>query len=97
MSHAPLPPEILARCRELRKNATDAANLLWHILGNRQFGGFKFRRQVFFQGYILDFYCHTASLVIELDGGGHLEESQTSYDEARTEYLDSYGLRVIRF
>jgi very-short-patch-repair endonuclease len=59
--------------------------------------GYKFRRQHPAGRYILDFYCHDANLGIELDGGGHLNESQSVYDESRTEELAGMGIKVIRF
>ncbi len=93
----PLPPEVLLRCRELRKNATDAENLLWQLLRDRRLLGYKFRRQHPIGGYITDFYCHEAQLVVELDGGGHVEEKQAAYDAQRTRDLVALGLRVIRF
>jgi len=67
------------------------------ILRGRRFGGFKFRRQQPLGGYILDFYCHEASLAIELDGGGHAEEQQIEYDRVRSEVLAGVGITVLRF
>ncbi|MBI3361526.1 MAG: DUF559 domain-containing protein [Chloroflexi bacterium] len=93
----PLPPELLARCRELRREATDAEKLLWQLLRNRQLNGAKFRRQHPFHGYILDFYCHEAKLAIELDGGGHAEPERRKHDAERTRALQAEGIRVIRF
>ena len=93
----PLTPEMLQRVRELRQNATDAEQLLWRLLRNRQFMDCKFRRQHPMAGYILDFYCHEARLVIGVDGGGHTSPQQSIYDRQRTERLESDGLRVIRF
>jgi very-short-patch-repair endonuclease len=93
----PLPPELLRRCRELRRTATGAETLLWQLLRNRQLAGAKFRRQHPLRGYILDFYCHEARLAIELDGGGHAEPSQAAYDAKRTRVLQTEGVRVLRF
>lgn len=92
-----LSPAMLSRCRELRKNATDAENLLWQLLRDRQLEGLKFRRQHPLGGYILDFYCHEERLAIELDGSGHLETDQARRDEQRTKDLAALGVRVIRF
>jgi adenine-specific DNA-methyltransferase len=86
---------LIARCRELRQNATDAEQLLWKVLRNRQVCNAKFRRQYLFRTYILDFYCPEIKLAIELDGGQHLE--QEGYDRRRTEELNSYGIRMVRF
>ncbi|MBA4381668.1 MAG: ATP-dependent helicase, partial [Sideroxydans sp.] len=95
--HAALSEELLTHARELRKNATDAENLLWQILRRNQLHGFGFRRQHPLGPYILDFYCHQAKLVIELDGGQHAEESQLKHDEARSAWLKEQGITVLRF
>ena len=93
----PLPPELLIFARQLRKNQTDAENLLWYILRDRRFCGFKFRRQYPLSGYILDFYCHDAGLAVELDGGGHTSDEQRMYDKERTKIIEAAGIRVVRF
>ena len=59
--------------------------------------GHKFRRQHPFGPYILDFYCPAAQLVVELDGGQHLDTAIARRDQARTTYLEKRGLRVLRF
>jgi very-short-patch-repair endonuclease/type II restriction/modification system DNA methylase subunit YeeA len=92
-----LSKEMLHRCRELRKNATDAEQLLWSCLRNRALGGYKFRRQHPVGDYILDFYCHEARLCIELDGGGHGETEQAQKDAERTAFLETQGIRVVRY
>src|SRR5690349_9538126 len=66
------------RARELRKRATDAEQHLWTLLRRRQIKGFRFRRQVPIAGYIADFACLEAKLVVELDGGQHVERN--AYD-----------------
>ena len=78
----------------LRKTQTPQEEKLWEFLKIKPHG-FKFRRQHPFRDYILDFYCHRAKLVIELDGQGH--KSNLEYDRDRTSILESYGLKVIRF
>ncbi|MBE3068266.1 MAG: dihydropteroate synthase, partial [Chloroflexi bacterium] len=93
----PLPDGLLARVRELCKNATDAEKLLWSIIRNRAVHDAKFRRQSPFAGYILDFYCHKAKLAIELDGSQHLKDEQVKYDDERTKILREKGIRVLRF
>jgi len=93
-----LPEELKERIRELRKNTTDAEQLMWKILRNRGFHDAKFRRQHPKAGFILDFYCHEAKLCVELDGSQHTEDEQVKYDEGRTKILDEkQGIRVIRF
>jgi very-short-patch-repair endonuclease len=93
----PLSPAMLQRCRDLRKNATDAEQLLWACLRDRNLAGYKFRRQHPVDHYILDFYCHEARLCIELDGGGHTEPDQQNYDAERTAFLESQGIEVLRY
>ena len=92
-----LPPHILHNARELRARLTDAEQLLWHLLRNRSFCGYKFRRQHPVGRYILDFYCHDERFAIELDGGGHGAEEQAFYDTERTKELEGAGIRVLRF
>jgi very-short-patch-repair endonuclease len=93
----PIPEELLKFARQLRQEQTDAEVLLWFLLRGRRFCGFKFRRQYPLGGYILDFYCHSARLAIELDGGGHNTEEQRRYDQERTKVLEGAGIRVVRF
>ena len=81
--------------RLLRKNATDAEQLLWRRLRNRQLAGFKFRRQVAIEPYIVDFVCFDARLIVEADGGQHLE--QGNYDSKRTTELRAMGYELVRF
>ncbi|MCF7918042.1 3-phosphoshikimate 1-carboxyvinyltransferase [Candidatus Gracilibacteria bacterium] len=88
--------QILERVRGLRKNQTDAEGLLWALLRNKNMEGLKFRRQHSIGKYIVDFYCHEAGLVIELDGGGHVEKKQEMYDKKRDEFLKSHKLKILR-
>jgi very-short-patch-repair endonuclease len=83
------------RARDLRGNLTDAEQMLWRRLRNRQSSGWKFRRQHEIGHYIVDFVCAEAMLVVELDGGQHVE--QVAYDERRTWQLQTLGYRVLRF
>lgn len=81
--------------RELRRNQTDAERLLWYHLRNRRIAGYKFRRQEPIKSYIVDFVCFEAKLIIEVDGGQHL--NQRDYDEGRTDCLTACGFNVVRF
>lgn len=82
--------------KQLRKNLTPAEAALWKFLkGNRL--GRKFRRQHSIGNYILDFYCPNEKLAIELDGQDHFTNAGFEYDEDRTSYLATQGIRVIRF
>jgi very-short-patch-repair endonuclease len=84
----------VARARTLRARMTDAERALWAKLRMRQLGGHKFRRQVPFDRYILDFVCLERRLVVEVDGGQHADSAS---DEIRTAHLESEGFRVVRF
>ncbi|KRA31610.1 DNA-cytosine methyltransferase [Rhodanobacter sp. Root627] len=83
------------RARQLRNNSTDAERRLWYFLRRQQLASHKFRRQYPMAGYIVDFVCVPARLVIELDGGQHLDA--LAYDERRTARLECKGYRVLRF
>ena len=84
-----------ARAQELRRESTYHENCLWHqfLRGHTR----QFRRQKQFARYIVDFYCSSAKLVIELDGAQHERHEAKQHDHARTVYLESLGLHVIRF
>jgi very-short-patch-repair endonuclease len=86
---------IKLRAREFRKQSTTAEAVLWEQLRNRRLAGLKFRRQHPLGPFIADFYCAEKRLVIELDGGIHVE--QPGYDQLRTERLTEHGYRVLRF
>ena len=92
------PPHILKdRARELRRNKTKAEMLAWRSLKDRRLDGFKFRRQVPIESYIVDFYCHEAKLVIEIDGGIHSETEVFERDQKREARLRELGYTVVRF
>jgi very-short-patch-repair endonuclease len=81
--------------RQMRCEPTTAENLLWQKLRGKQVLGFKFRRQHVIDRFIVDFYCHEANLVIEVDGEIH--QYTQAEDMIRQEFLESLGLRVLRF
>ena len=83
------------RARVLRNNMTPEERKLWYGYIKKQ--GKEFRRQHIYGKYILDFYCREAMLVIEIDGMQHLKAKNKAYDEIRTRFLNSRGLKVIRF
>ncbi len=93
----PRDPERIARARALRKGSTATERALWRTLRRRQLGGFKFRRQEPVGPFVVDFVCLEARVVIEVDGGGHAQEEQTTFDENRTRQLEEQGFRVLRF
>ncbi|MGE5611598.1 MAG: endonuclease domain-containing protein [Bacillota bacterium] len=88
---------LLGFARRMRREGTDAEGKLWAILRDRRLVGYKFRRQVPVAGYIVDFYCVKAGLVIELDGGQHSEATHRAYDAERTRRLKELGIEVMRF
>jgi very-short-patch-repair endonuclease len=95
------PPRLIAkkslvRSRALRRDSTDAEKRLWSILQNRKLDGWKFRRQVAIDSFIVDFCCMEARLIVELDGEQHAIVRK-SYDDARTRELRALGYRVLRF
>ena len=85
----------VGRARNLRQKQTDAEQMLWRHLRARHLQGWKFRRQHQIGSYIVDFVCPDASLIVELDGGQHVD--QVVYDERRTLELQTMGYRVLRF
>ena len=86
---------LTSRAQELRKNMTKEERRLWYEY--LRDCPCRFRRQVTFGNYILDFYCSSAKLAVELDGSQHCEPSQMEYDERRTSYLNKNGIYVLRF
>jgi len=83
--------------RNLRKNQTDAENLLWRHLRGKQLAGLRFRRQHPLGRYIVDFVCLEKRLVLELDGGQHGEEKGLIKDNERDQWLRAEGYRILRF
>jgi len=82
---------------QLRKNMTDAERQLWAKIRMKQLKGHQFYRQKPIGGYIVDFFCPGAKLVIEVDGSQHFTDEKAEYDRIRDDYLSSLGLRVLRF
>jgi very-short-patch-repair endonuclease len=83
--------------RTLRSNMTDAEQALWHQLRRKQIQGLQFYRQKSLLSYIVDFYCPTANLVIELDGSQHFESKNLVKDQKRDADLINAGLQVLKF
>lgn len=90
-------PELKKNRRRLRNHATPAERELWKYLKGRKLNGRKFRRQFSFYHFILDFYCPSEKLGIELDGAHHFTEEQQELDQERTEILEAEGIKVLRF
>ncbi len=81
----------------LRMERTKTEILLWEKLRAKRLGGFKFRQQHPFGRFVLDFYCHSAKLSIEIDGEIHKADGNEEYDALRTKILKDEGIREIRF
>ena len=85
----------IALAKALRKNATAQERHLWYAFLSKYQP--RFQRQKAIGDYIVDFYCHEAKLIIEIDGSQHFENEAMAKDCFRTERLEAYGLTVIRF
>jgi very-short-patch-repair endonuclease len=90
-------PELLRLAGDLRKNMTRAETALWDKLRNRKVMGFRFRRQHPIHKIIVDFFCYEASLVVEIDGSVHETSYQKERDVERTNVLQQFGLKELRF
>lgn len=90
-------PELKEFRQQLRNNATSAEGTLWKFLKGKQLKGRKIRRQFSVGNYILDFYCPSEKLAIELDGAAHFTPEGQIKDEERTLFLNDQGIKVIRF
>ncbi len=90
-----ITPELQQAAWLLRDRMTPAEEVLWKALREKQLDGLKFRRQHPVEQFILDFYCPRFKLVVELDGGIH--DTRSEEDATRTEHLNTFGYRVIRF
>ena len=88
-------PKLTARAQDLRRNMTKEERKLWYeyLHSYPQ----RFRRQVTFGGFILDFYCASAKLAIELDGSQHFTQEGQARDTERTAFLEANGIHVLRF
>jgi very-short-patch-repair endonuclease len=87
----------LPRRRELRNEPTAAENTLWQYLKGARLRGRKFRRQHGIESFIVDFYCPSEQLIVELDGEVHNNSAQAEYDKIREDRLRELGFRIIRF
>ena len=87
----------IKNAKEMRKEPTEAENILWEHLRNRKVNDLKFRRQHLIDQFIVDFVCLEKSLVVEVDGEYHDDEYQKEHDESRTTILNELGFEVVRF
>ena len=92
-----VPMEQRRFARELRRNQTALEQRLWHELRARRLDGWKFRRQVPIEGYVADFVCFEAQLIVEMDGPLHRTPERQQKDAARDAVLGRWGFRTLRF
>lgn len=88
---------IFERAKILRENMTEAELKLWECLKEKKLLNLRFRPQHPIDMFIADFYCHPLKLIVEIDGGIHLSQTNKSYDVGREAELERWGLKVIRF
>ena len=92
----PYNQKLIEVARENRKNPTQAEKKLWlKVLKGKQFENYKFLRQKPLDNFIADFYCAELLLIIEIDGDSHAK--QREYDTLRSEKLEAYGIKVVRY
>jgi very-short-patch-repair endonuclease len=97
MPHDLVPARQRKHARAMRRVMTDAELKLWNELRAHRLMGLGFRRQVPIGPFIADFACAAHRLIVEVDGSQHAEAEAVERDEARTEYLQSRGWRILRF
>jgi very-short-patch-repair endonuclease len=93
-SHRPVPKRIRSFAKKMRHEPTDAELAMWRLLRDRRLSQYKFRRQVPFQKFILDFVCFEKRVVIEIDGSQHAESAR---DTIRDSILVAEGFRIERY
>ncbi|MRG55841.1 DUF559 domain-containing protein [Phyllobacterium sp. SYP-B3895] len=96
-SHTPIPVKIRQYAKSMRRAQTEPESKLWNCLRAYRLMGLSFKRQVPIAGYIVDFACAAARIIVELDGSHHGEDHSQQYDGARTERLNRDGWTVLRF
>ena len=89
--------KLRSRARSLRRDSTEAEKIIWTALRAHRLNNASFRRQTPIGPYVADFVCHSANLVIELDGGQHFEKHQITRDARRDAFLSAKGYRILRF
>ncbi|MBQ3853922.1 MAG: endonuclease domain-containing protein [Anaerovibrio sp.] len=95
VEHIQYRNDLKAKAKKLRNNMTKEERHLWYDFLKEY--GVHFYRQKPIGNYIVDFYCARVRLVIEIDGSEHYEDEEMKYDRTRTEYLNSLGIKVLRF
>ena len=93
----PFNKELKTLARQLRKNMTEAESFLWQRIRRKQLKGRQFYRQRNIGNYIVDFYCPSAKVIVELDGGQHYTQAGIRRDYVRDKYLESLDFTILRF
>jgi very-short-patch-repair endonuclease len=93
-NHRPVAKRIRKFANAMRREPTDAETAMWRLLRDRRLSKLKFRRQVPFRNYILDFACFDQRLVVEIDGSQHADSER---DAARDAALAAEGFRIARY
>jgi very-short-patch-repair endonuclease len=93
----PFSKKLKTLARQLRKNMTEAESFLWQRIRRKQLKDRQFYRQKNIDNYIVDFYCPSAKVIVELDGGQHYTQEAIREDQVRNKYLESLGFTVLRF
>lgn len=83
--------------RKLRKNMPAPEIILWQKIRAGQISGIKFRRQYSIQKYVVDFYCPSRRLAVEIDGESHYTGEAIKYDEARQRTIEANNIKILRF
>ncbi|MGF1675801.1 MAG: endonuclease domain-containing protein [Rivularia sp. (in: cyanobacteria)] len=83
--------------RKLRQDITKAEKIIWQKIRNNQIENYKFRRQYSVDKFVIDFYSPILKLAIEIDGESHFKEGTAEYDRERQSYIESLGIKFIRF
>jgi len=89
--------KLRSNARALRRDSTDVERILWSELRGNRLKGANFRRQVPIENHIVDFLCHAAKLVVELDGGQHFSDQGERADAARSAVIEARGFKILRF
>ena len=92
-----MPSRLTPVARALRRNATTAERRLWQGLRREQVAGFRFRRQVVLDDFIVDFASFDARLIVEVDGATHSTDEEIARDTARSAALVASGFDILRF
>ena len=90
-------PDLVFQRKYLRNHCTPAESALWQLLKGKKLDGRKFRRQHSVGEYVLDFYCPSEQLAVELDGEYHNTPEAMEHDEERRKFIEGVGILVIRF